>query len=996
MRFDRQTSRRASAGALAARRESAGTGPLVLLLLTGLLALAFAGLARAVDTTPPAGPEVRVHVAIEPSKLAAADRAAFAARHDAIARARAADLPLLVSFEPRETLAGALADLSGLGADTGPDAVVNFDSLEVDVPEGARAALARLPWVRQVRAPAVPIPSGAVDSEWLDRIGSDGAVALGVTGTGITVAIIDTGFAVLDETVAAGELIAIPGAAQLEERPQNSGTIQSSNSGLSGLGSHEHGTASAEVIHEIAPGATLKLYWIQSDAGLQSAIRHAADAGAKVILVPLFTMSTMSDPEGVGGGGTNEFTDDIDYATALGATVVVAAGNEGLRHYQGDFSSCTECKGENKDPLGICMGPNVDDSPFHTFDLDFMDPFSRLDGSFELEDGYFYEDSFSLTCMSAIETGDCAANFRFQLYKFSYDSFDIPICPSDPGAAIQTGTLKSFGESFTADVFPYDFEYAVIVKRVSGDNSCTPNFRLVCTPGVEFVDYITPDGSLSDLAVVESALVVGAGDDVFVEDFSSRGPTADAAGPVKPDLIGPAFTTNFAAEEWGFNDSLVFEGSSSGAAHAAGVAALIQARRLLDAAALLTPAAVKSAVTGAALDLEDEGPDDIAGYGFLQVPASVTAGLGSPTPTPAPTPTPSSSPTPTSSSTPTPTPAPTPTPTPTPTPAPTPTPTSGGGGGTPTPTPTPAPTPTPSGLWLASFSSLRCGSATTLTGGGFTAGSVIKAYIATPNGVQDFGPYTPTSRTTTSLTWTLPCSVGLGNGFIALQIINTDQNYISSNTVAALFLAAISSGYPSITAVNGVAVTAAHPSFPLAHVQTVVTKGSTITITGTGFAVPAKVNLFTSSGNAGPLDSLPGSSSTSLQVVVPLSVPTGPGALQVVNPSGIWPASNAVSVPLGAAISVTSITQSGSTITVNGTGFSSLSVINFFTVGGTNHCGMPAGTAICTLTLVNDTRFTVQKPAGAPAGPAFIEVLNPPFIPFSSTGTDPDGAFTLS
>ncbi len=298
-------------------------------------------------------------------------------------------------------------------------------------------------------------------------------------------------------------------------------------------------------------------------------------------------------------------------------------------------------------------------------------------------------------------------------------------------------------------------------------------------------------------------------------------------------------------------------------------------------------------------------------------------------------------------------------------------------------------------LELAPRTTLLCGSPSVLTGSGFTAGSVIKAFIATPTGVQAFGPYDPTSWTPTSLTWTLPCSVGLGNGFIALQVINTDQGYRSSNIVPALLRAGTGSGYPSITGINGVTVTAAHASFPLAHVQTVVAKGSTITINGTGFAVPAKVNLFSASGNSGPLDTLAGSTSTTLLVQIPLAAPTGPGALQVVNPNGVWPASNAVSVPLGAVLSITSISQAGSTLTVNGSGFSARSVINFFTPGA-NHCGMAAGTAVCPLTLVSDQQFTVQRPVGAGAGRAFIEVLNPPFIPFSSTGTDPDGAFTLS
>ena len=965
-----------------------------LLLLGLLLSMVMAKLAEA---DPAADARQRVHVSIELAGLAPAERAALAARDQAIAEALASGSPLLTSYDPREALGSALDDLAALGADIGPGAVLNFDSLEVDVPSAAVATLSSRPWVRAVSEPSVPVPSGLVDSEWLSLIGSDQANQLGVTGAGVTVAIIDTGFAVLEETIEADELPPIPDAAQLEERPQQSGNIQSSNGGLSGAGTHEHGTAAAEVVHEVAPGATPKLYWVQSNAGLQAAIRHAAVAGAKVILVPLFTMATMSDPNGVGGGGTNEFSDDIDYATALGATVVVSAGNEALRHYEADYTPCPECKGEDKVGLGdeyICNGPNVDDSIYHKFDLDWVDPLSRLDQSFAFEDGFFAEDSFQLTCMSAMEDGDCAANFRFQLYKVDYFGMDVPYCPSDPGAVPQTGTLKSFGQSFTTTVFPYDYEYFLVVKQISGDNSCRPRFRLVCNPGVEFTDYLRSEGSLSDLAVIDSAVSVGASSEFFGEDFSSQGPTNDPLGPVKPDLTGPGFATNFGAEEWGFNESLQFEGSSAAAAHVAGVAALIQARRVLDGAALLSPANVKLALTGAALDIEDAGPDNATGFGFVQLPASVTANLGEPTPTPTPSPTPVPTPTLAPGQSPTPAPTPTPTATPTPTPAPTPT-GGGGGGGGQTPTPVPSPTPTPSGLWVLGPGSVRCGTTNTLTGGGFTAGSRVKIFVSTLTGIQGFDPYTPSARTANSLTWTPPCSVPLGKGFLTMRVINTDQGFLNSNTVPALFFAGLSTGLPTITGVNDVSINPAAGSIPLAFVQTVVAKGAQLVINGTGLDTLAKVNFFTSSGNAGPFDAKAGSTSTRLLIDIPAGVLTGPGSLQVLNrPYGTLK-SNAVSVPVGAALSITSIIQVGTTITVNGTGFSSLSVVNFFN-GGTNRCGMAAGVPRCPITLVSAQQFRIQKPATSVAGDAYIKVLHPPFILFTTTGTDSDGGFTLS
>jgi len=109
--------------------------------------------------------------------------------------------------------------------------------------------------------------------------------------------------------------------------------------------------------------------------------------------------------------------------------------------------------------------------------------------------------------------------------------------------------------------------------------------------------------------------------------------------------------------------------------------------------------------------------------------------------------------------------------------------------------------------------------------------------------------------------------------------------------------------------------------------------------------------------------------------------------------------SNAVSVPIGQKISLTSVIQAGNTVTVNGTGFSALTVINFFNAqssGVVNLGGLGAGGAPkIPLTLVNSDKFTFTKPAGAVPGAAYVQALNPPFVPYTSSGNAPGGAFTL-
>jgi hypothetical protein len=333
-------------------------------------------------------------------------------------------------------------------------------------------------------------------------------------------------------------------------------------------------------------------------------------------------------------------------------------------------------------------------------------------------------------------------------------------------------------------------------------------------------------------------------------------------------------------------------------------------------------------------------------------------------------------------------------------PSPTPTPTASS---TPTgPTPTPTLTPTAEALTLDAIPSpIVIGGTTTLTGTGFTAGSVVKLFVATSSGSTDNGPFIPASRTQHSLTWNVPATIALGNGFGTAQVINTDQGFAPSNVRGQLLFGDAADNIPTIEQIGGAGLGAASESLPLAYVESSAAQGSTVTIAGSGFADP-KVNLFTASGNVGPIDPEPGASSTAIEVVIPNGAPTGPASFQVVNsPFTGNVQSQAVSFVVGDTISIIAVAQSGSTVTVDGTGFSTLTVINLFNDQGggnvVNLGGLDAGGAPkIPLAFVDDTRFTFTVPSGAVSGPAFVEALNPPFIPFSSTGADPDGAFTIS
>jgi hypothetical protein len=209
------------------------------------------------------------------------------------------------------------------------------------------------------------------------------------------------------------------------------------------------------------------------------------------------------------------------------------------------------------------------------------------------------------------------------------------------------------------------------------------------------------------------------------------------------------------------------------------------------------------------------------------------------------------------------------------------------------------------------------------------------------------------------------------------------------------------------------AATSNNPHYATNNVETVVVPGTTVRLGGTGFDTVngAAIDLFCAcpGGKLGPFllrPGTPGLSETVLSFPLPVIDPpgsaTGPGSFVVSNrgPAGTYlKKSNAVSVPIGAAVSVSFVNQSGRTMTVDGTGFSALTVVNLFNnrpTGAVNLGGLkPDGTPTLPLTIISASEFSFSLPASAIPGPSYVQVLNPPFVPFTSSGTNPAGAFTL-
>jgi len=178
--------------------------------------------------------------------------------------------------------------------------------------------------------------------------------------------------------------------------------------------------------------------------------------------------------------------------------------------------------------------------------------------------------------------------------------------------------------------------------------------------------------------------------------FSSRGPvTADGSNRTKPDITAPGTTVRSA---WNGSDTqyISIDGTSMATPHIAGAMALLWSAipNLRHQIQESRDALNNSAVFISSTQCGAEGPpNNVYGWGRVDIAAAV--GTPSPTPSPSPTPTATATPSPCG-----PTPSPTPTASPTPsipeTPTPTPSATATAtASATPTATPTPSDTPTP-------------------------------------------------------------------------------------------------------------------------------------------------------------------------------------------------------------------------------------------------------------------------------------------------------------
>jgi subtilisin family serine protease len=409
-------------------------------------------------------------------------------------------------------------------------------SIQVRVPPDQVAALAALPQVLHVGLPPRPVlldlpdamRRGALRSDVSTPVESEGLPGMRAPefwswasrGEGVRIGIIDVGFAGYEQWLGT-ELPEHVKAASFYGSTTGDGDISG--------GGEIHGTACAEIIHDVAPEADIYLANVSTPGELQLATNWMVEQGVEVIS---HSVGWFLGP----GDGTGPIADIVSMATNAGVVWVNAAGNFGLAHWARTFSdadgdSLAEVNDQGSEDLRLTrVGSNEEVTAYLLW--------SRWPTSTNL--------AFELELVNGASGRVLTSSaYNFGGYPYAY-------------RAVYYRTQQPFDDLRLRVRYVKGSAAGIRLRVFRGDGDLVPEDRV-------------PGGSLSMPADSPKVLSVGAfaWDALEIEGFSSRGP--NAAGLAKPEILGPdGVSTSHPSTEFAN-----FYGTSAACPHVAGAVGLL-------------------------------------------------------------------------------------------------------------------------------------------------------------------------------------------------------------------------------------------------------------------------------------------------------------------------------------------------------------------------------------------------------------------------------------
>jgi PASTA domain-containing protein/List-Bact-rpt repeat protein/subtilase family protein/predicted actin-binding protein/WD40 repeat protein len=404
--------------------------------------------------------------------------------------------------------------------------------LEATLAPSLLRSVSRSPAIAEVRSPALVIPQ-AVD-EGVALSGADAWHTAGFDGSGVKVAIIDVGFAGYTSLLGT----ALPASVATDDRCNGNLATPVANGGS------DHGTAVAELVHQMAPGAELDLICIDSEVGLSLAEQDAAASGVQVVTQSLgFFGPDVGRGDGTGGAGTPDAV--VAQARADGILWVNASGNYAQKHWLGTFA------------------PDVNDPSLNDFARGGDVPYDQVTiASGEQACAILTWDDWPVTTedfdlgLFNLTTGDLVASSTND-QSSSLSAPEEDLCYTNPGAT------DSFG---------------IVVLNYNAVGS--PALNLFYT-GASPLSYANGYGSVVDPASSPDALAVGAAcwtTPTLGEPYSSGGPTIDGRAEPALTAVDSVSTVTYSDSNGTCGGLPGFSGTSAAAAQVAGGAALMLGR----------------------------------------------------------------------------------------------------------------------------------------------------------------------------------------------------------------------------------------------------------------------------------------------------------------------------------------------------------------------------------------------------------------------------------
>ncbi len=330
------------------------------------------------------------------------------------------------------------------------------------------------------------------------------------------------------------------------------------------ISSQRHGSACAELISDIAPNVTVYLIDTgETEYDLLAAIECLLKLDKKPDIV-----SSSQDLHVGMFNGKDAVCGAIKNVTSKGIIWINAAGNFADNHWSGTF----------QDP---------DEDGFNNF------------GSNDQTINLTAERGELIQIWLSWDEDWLHAARDYDLYLYAPDgSYAVSKNP-------QEGYFGQKPMEFVSLVAPSDGIYQIAIKRYNAVSDNT-SFQLFSSHKLD--EYDVPNSSLGVIACCEDVITVGAVDisTLKVENMSSRGPTGD--GRLKPDIVAPDNVTTITY--WPEK----FKGTSAAAPHVVGCVALA-----IEKFGRMDGQRIKDALERSAKDLGAAGPDNVYGYGLVDI-----------------------------------------------------------------------------------------------------------------------------------------------------------------------------------------------------------------------------------------------------------------------------------------------------------------------------------------------------------------------------------------